>query len=221
MRAIAMLSLAAGLVGAAVAARALDPALAGASASGRAQHALGRMSIPFVEAGDSRAPAVRYKARLFGRGALLVTGAGELIYELPAGRVSERFIGGTATPHSGTPHATRVSSFIGNDPALHRADAPTFEHVALGEVFAGIDVKLRATGKNVEKIFTVRPGADPRLIRIELAGARDVRVGTDGALHVATENGEVAFTTPLAYQTIAGKRRPVEVGYALDATRNV
>jgi hypothetical protein len=42
--------------------------------------------------------------------------------------------------------------------------------VNLGEVYKGIELKLKAYGNNVEKLFYVMPGADPGQIRIALSG---------------------------------------------------
>ncbi|MEO8137564.1 MAG: hypothetical protein ABI831_26720, partial [Betaproteobacteria bacterium] len=120
---------------------------------------LATLSVPFVENGGQFAPHVRYVARLLD-GSLQVTASGALVYVLPAlpdAALVERFADGNARPHASLPHVTRIASFVGNDPASHRADLRTFVQVSLGEVFPGIDVTLRATGSNVEKIFTVRP----------------------------------------------------------------
>ncbi|MEO8137561.1 MAG: hypothetical protein ABI831_26705, partial [Betaproteobacteria bacterium] len=82
----------------------------------------------------------------------------------------------------------------------------------------GVEVKLRATGSNVEKIFTVQPGADPGAIRMAIDGAETLRIDVSGALQAATGNGEVGFTPPVAYQTIAGRQTAVPVRYALGPT---
>ena len=51
----------------------------------------------------------------------------------------------------------KVSYAIGTDPTQHAANLNTYERVKLGDMYPGISVKLRATGNNVEKIFTVAP----------------------------------------------------------------
>ena len=51
-----------------------------------------------------------------------------------------------------------------------RANIPTYEVVTLGEVYEGIELKLKAYGNNVEKLFYVKPGADPDQIKISLSG---------------------------------------------------
>ena len=41
---------------------------------------------------------------------------------------------------------------------------------SLGGVYEGIELKLKAHGNNVEKLFYVKPGADPNQIKISLSG---------------------------------------------------
>src|SRR5438874_616752 len=83
--------------------------------------------------------------------------------------------------------------FIGDDPSHHQSNLRTYEHVSLGEVFPGVSVKLRATGTNVEKIFTVEPGIDPDRIKMAIDDAEALRVGAGGELAVRTAGGEIAF----------------------------
>jgi hypothetical protein len=98
----------------------------------------------------------------------------------------------------------------------------------MGEVYEGIDLSLKAHGNNVEKLFTVKPGADPEQIRISLSGVKEcgmqnaecgiieepksktqnqkLQINHDGELVAETELGPVKFTKPVAYQEIDGKR---------------
>jgi hypothetical protein len=134
---------------------------------------------------------------------------------LPRATFTETFVGGRALPTAGVPHATRINRFVGDDASRHRDGLRTYEHVMLGEVFPGIDVRLRATGWNVEKIFTVAAHQDSRRIRVAIDGALALSVADDGRLIVRLRDGDVAFTAPVAYQTIDGRQSPVEVAYAL------
>ncbi len=109
--------------------------------------------------------------------------------------------------------STRVSYFLGNDPARWRSGLDTLEDVSLGEVWPGIVVKLRAQGRSVEKLFTVQPGADASRIRMSVAGARRLRTDRAGALLASTGPGDVTFTAPVAYQERGGVRREIDVAY--------
>ena len=125
------------------------------------------------------------------------------------------------TPQGSRPQATRVSSFIKDDPSAHRGPLATYEQLSLGELAPGVHLDLRATGSNVEKIFTVAPTRDPGAIRVRLDGAERLELGTDGALRVYTNLGPVDFTAPIAYQEDGqGRRSAVDVRYLLaDASK--
>jgi hypothetical protein len=90
---------------------------------------------------------------------------------------------------------------------------PTYSSVSLGEVYNGIELKLKAYGNNVEKLFFVQPGSDPVSITVRLSGAGSIKANEAGELEAATELGVVRFTRPVAYQVIDGKRIEIPVNY--------
>jgi hypothetical protein len=114
------------------------------------------------------------------------------------------------------PMEGKVSYAIGNDPSKHADNLNTYERVNLGDMYPGVNVQLRATGNNVEKIFTVAPKHDPKQIHIKLAGAEKLEIGKHGELIAHTGNGPVTFTAPIAFQeNDKGERVSVDVAYAL------
>jgi len=122
------------------------------------------------------------------------------------------------TPAGFRPLEGKVSFLKSNVDASSGHGINTYERVNLGEMYPGINVQLRATGSNVEKIFTVAPDRDPKQIQVKVSGALALNLGEHGELVASTGNGPVAFTAPIAYQeTAAGERRPVPVAYVLNA----
>ena len=61
--------------------------------------------------------------------------------------------------------------------------------------------------KTVEKVFTVKPGADARTIRLKMEGAKSLKVNSQGELEVETGLGVVGFSKPVAYQEKNGKKQ--------------
>ncbi|MBE7549082.1 MAG: SBBP repeat-containing protein [Planctomycetia bacterium] len=134
---------------------------------------------------------------------------------------------------------TKVNYFRGNDQKKWKSNISTYDVVDLGEVYKGIELKLKAYGNNVEKLFYVKPGANPDQIKINLSGiqpplspftssvkdcpplaggggglrASGLWVNEQGQLVAETELGPVTFTKPVAYQEIEGKKVNVEVEY--------
>jgi hypothetical protein len=153
-------------------------------------------------------------------GTTWITKDGQLLHVAVKGKenwvISERWVGGKVqaiTPEEELP--TKVSYFIGNDPSKHKTNLPTYRYVSLGEVWSGIEVKLKATQKTVEKLFYVKPGADPSKIVVEVDGAKGLRLSKDGEIIIKTGLGELKLSKPIAWQEKDGKKLPVEVSYKL------
>ena len=180
------------------------------------------LAIPFVENLGQTHPDVRFYAQTFG-GTLFVTGDGRMVYSLPvnsganAGSLvfREQLIDGARKPIAGEQKSpTRVNVFKGENPDLWRTEIPTYALLSLGEVYEGITLKLKARGRNIEKLFFVRPGADPGLIRLGLDGVEFVTVNGSGELVLTTPKlGNVTFTKPVAFQFVDGQKQPVDVAY--------
>ncbi len=110
---------------------------------------------------------------------------------------------------------TKVSYFRGNDPSKWQSGLASYQSVSLGHVYPGIQVKLKANGKNVEKIFYVSPGSDVARIKIGVAGVKGLKITNDGRLLFKNSLGELAMRAPIAWQEIAGRRHEVKVSYRL------
>src|SRR5262245_47521487 len=188
---------------------------------------LNRLAVPFVANAGQSDPRVAYSASTFS-GTVFVTREGDLVYALPAHRaapdasepasgwtLTESFVDGRPTPVGAHPAATHVSVFAGNDPARWQRDVPSYAGVDLGAVWPGISVALTARGKQVEKVFTVEPGVAPDMIRVRVAGAESLAVAGDGGLVLHSGRVDVRLTPPVAYQEIAGTRRPVPAAYVV------
>jgi hypothetical protein len=207
------------------------PLFASASVDPTLVAGVGRIAVPFIGNQGQYPAAVRFHASTFA-GSLQVMQDGSMRHLLarPAGSKQhgaaagaargaafvESFAGSTAEPRGGARSRTNVSILKG-EASAHLPDVPAFADVRLDGAFPGVDVMLRATGRNVEKIYTVAPGRDPAAIRMRIDGARALRIAGDGTLVVDTGEGDVSFTAPIAFQLAAdGARQPVGVAYRVD-----
>jgi hypothetical protein len=130
--------------------------------------------------------------------------------------ISERWVGGKVQAIKGEEELqTKVSYFIGNDPSKHKSGLSTYRYVSLGEVWSGVEVKLKATQKTVEKLFYVQPGADPSKIQVQMDGAKGLKLSKDGEIIIQTGLGDLKLSKPIAWQEKDGKKLPVEVSYKL------
>jgi hypothetical protein len=178
-----------------------------------------QISVPFVENCGQWDDRVAYAIRTLS-GSVFVTTTGQLLYALEgpastAWTLTESAIGGAPAPHAERPAVTRVSFFRGSDPSRWQSGLSSYDDVGLGEVWPGIDVTLRASRPTIEKVLTIRPGASTGRIRFRVGGARSLQVDPNGSLVALTENGEVRFTAPRAYQEVHGSRRGIDVAYSV------
>lgn len=149
-----------------------------------------RVSVPFIENKGQYSKEVRFYAKTFG-GTVFVNKDGEIVYWLPnyeektadmrrglgdgkekavvTGGVAlrERLMGADVKEIKGEGASeTKVSYFVGSDPSRWRSGLKTYNLVSLGEVYEGVEVKLKAYGKNVEKLFYVKPGILEKLLLV-------------------------------------------------------
>ncbi len=193
----------------------------------RLKTALSRVSIPFIENQGQTDGKVAFYARTFG-GTLFVTKDGELAYSLPkyekdetgkaesAGGVAlkERLIGSKPVNLKGESLSqTKVNYFIGKDPSKWKSSINTYEIVSLGEVYEGIELKLKAYGRNAEKLFYIGPYGEPSKIALAIEGAESLKTDPrTGDLIAETALGEIRFTRPVAFYKDNPKKK-IEVSY--------
>lgn len=209
------------------------------------QQKMAGLVIPFEANQGQFAPEVAFAARTFA-GTLFVTRDGRIVHALAgkptdvaSGRKSDDPTRKNRTPRGPgwalveslqgaeklkptgrQPSATRLSRFAGGAAPNQHSSIALFDWVRIGEAWPGVSVELAARGSNVEKLFTVAPGTDLKVIRLDVAGADSLRLGDNGSLIAATGNGDVAFTPPVAFQDIDGHRTEVPVRYRLLAANS-
>jgi hypothetical protein len=90
--------------------------------------------------------------------------------------------------------------FVGNDPRKWRSNIPLYSEVLFRQVYPKIDLLYHTNQKQLEFDFRVAPHADPNLIELNLAGARELRVNDEGDLVASIDGGEIRFDPPQLYQ---------------------
>ncbi|MEZ5353221.1 MAG: SBBP repeat-containing protein [Bryobacteraceae bacterium] len=149
----------------------------------------------------------RFGARidLFGGGAEAKHARLEMDWAGSAGAVDTQFEG----------RLDSVSHYyLGSDPRQWHPDVPNYSRVTLDQVYPGVDVAVYGSEGRLEYDFVLAPGADPRQVRLRIAGAR-LAQGEDGELVADTEAGAFRMRAPVSYQLDAGRRKAVRSRYAL------
>lgn len=126
-------------------------------------------------------------------------------------RVTMRLVGASDTAHAVQPASPTGYSnyFLGQDRRRWRTQVPLYNQVEYAQVYSGIDLVYYGDQRRLEYDFRVRPGADPKRIRLQFQGAQSVRIAPNGDLVVRLQQTEVRWHRPETYQMIAGKKRPI------------
>ena len=209
-------------------------------------HAL-RFPFPlvFVPNVGQAPPIVSFQAHY--QGSALFFATDEIIFSLPAPSprsaqsnldpltVRLQFEGANPSPsiegQARLPGA--VNYLIGSDPDQWRTNLPTYAKIIYRELYPGIDLHYTSPNDSPGRSFLlkgayiVRPGADPSLIRWRYEDVRQVAIDpSQGDLIISLLPSAASFPylveqAPQAWQSIAGRRRPVAVHYRLTADGSV
>ena len=186
----------------------------------------GKLQVPFIEnKGQIENETVRYYAKTLG-GTVFITEDSQIVYFMPdiekgkeiKGWVIKESFSGVSTSHVNGEQetTTRINYFKGQDSSKWTKQIGTYNIVNLGSIYEGITLKLKAYGKNVEKLFYVNAGGNPERIKINIDGAKSLKVNENGELNIETGLGFVKFTKPIAYQQEDGKKKYIDVAYVVN-----
>jgi hypothetical protein len=109
----------------------------------------------------------------------------------------------------------KVNYYIGNDPKKWHKNIPTYAQVKYKDMYPGVDLVFYGNQRKLEYDFIVAPGADPNVIRMNLTGARKMRLDAHGNVVLTVQGGDVQLQKPLVYQSINGQRREIAGKYSL------
>lgn len=111
----------------------------------------------------------------------------------------------------------KVNYLTGNDREKWRRNVPTYRKVRYTDVYPGIDVVYYGNQRELEYDFVVAAGANPKLIRFKVEGAKRLRLDQQGNLLLALKHGELRLNKPFIYQlTDDGSRSEVKGSYVIN-----
>ncbi|MEJ2574759.1 MAG: SBBP repeat-containing protein [Gammaproteobacteria bacterium] len=164
-------------------------------------------------------PQVAYLAR--GKGYMLFLEPTEAILALKTHsavrRLSMRLLGAASRPpmHPAAALPGRHNYYIGNDPRQWHTGIPTYARVVSRGVYPGIDMIYHGKAGQLEYDFHVAPGADPRAIRLAIAGSDTMTVNARGDLVLKVGGEQVIHRAPYAYQIRHGAKVAVDARYRI------
>ena len=177
------------------------------------------LSMPFIKNEGQADPQVKFYANTFAGTAYLTEN--DLTYVIPTEDgsfvIKETPHGGDFAPSADAPSETAVNYFKGTKENWH-TDIPTYDSVSAGFVWDGVSLSLKAYGNNIEKLFTVFPGTNPDVIKMNFDGVESLSVDKSGELLLHTTVGDITMTAPVAYQHVDGIKKFVPVKYSTSNT---
>lgn len=109
----------------------------------------------------------------------------------------------------------KTNYFIGNDPQKWRTDVASYARVRYADVYPGVDLVFYGNQSRLEYDFVVAPGADPKAIRLNLQGARSLRISANGDVVLNVSGGELTLQKPVVYQVVKGERHEIAGSYTI------
>jgi hypothetical protein len=203
----------------------------------------GKLPLAFEPNAGQTGSAVRYMAHADG-GTLFFTQAGVVMSLRAGGRSPEggsAYVTTEAQPaqagslqaivrlnflnanpdtaiRNGGELAGKVNYLYGSDPRTWRTNLPTYADITYSGLYSGVDLTYSGDGRSLKGTYTVAAGADPASIRWQYGGVESVSVDGAGNLRltVVGEYGAASLVekAPVAWQTVAGQRVPVQAGYS-------
>ncbi|WP_252228327.1 Ig-like domain-containing protein [Caldicoprobacter algeriensis] len=166
------------------------------------------ITIPFIKNSNSKQSEVKYYATTF-YGTVYITN-NAIIHRLYDGDndtilIKEQFLDAEGNPivfeSTGMQKSNiKADLYIGKNPDKWQTALETWNIISLGEIYPGIEVTLKAHGGNIEKIFKIKPGANPSDIKIRVIGQDKIELKSNGYLNLKSSIGDIYLTKPVAFQ---------------------
>jgi hypothetical protein len=153
---------------------------------------------------------------------LFLLNGGEAVIALPGAALRLTPVGAqNARAEARQPLPGTVNYLRGQDRSAWRSGIATYARVTYTDVYPGVDLEYYGNKRQLEYDFIVRPGADPRAIVLEAAGADRLEIDARGDLvmHIGTQS--VRQQKPIVYQQVKGVRHEREGRYALQGSNRV
>ncbi len=160
------------------------------------------------------APQVQYLARS-REGLLFFTAEGFTVSVPRTGAFRVQFEN-AATPaiSTGQQLITR-SNYLGRNGNESITNVENFESIRYSGLYPGIDVRFYGHDRHVEHDFVLAPGADPQRIVLRFEELDRLELTPAGDAELALGKFRLRETTPVAWQMVNGKTKPIAAQWKL------
>ncbi len=133
-----------------------------------------------------------------------------------AQNVREYFEG--ASNYSITPYSEKEAythEYKRNGDEILHYKSRKYELLEYRDIYSGISMDLAISGNSIEKLFFISPFADPSQICIGFDNGVP-QINDNGELVIGSEDKQLLFSKPFAYQVQNGTRQIVDVEYVIN-----
>ncbi len=113
------------------------------------------------------------------------------------------------------PLKATVSYFLGSDPSTWVRQIPSVGAIIYRDVYPGVDARFAVQDGQLQLRMEAQAASDATRVRLNLHGARILRIDPSGDLVAEAGRGGFRFGKPSAYQVVSGVRMEVEAAYTL------
>jgi len=116
---------------------------------------------------------------------------------------------------------TRSNYFIGNDPKQWRTNIHHYGKVKYSDVYPGVDLVYYGNQRQLEYDFVVRPGTDPKAIKMRFQGTDRLDIDKHGDLILHIGDDTICHHKPKIYQYNNGIKESLAGNYILQGKDEV
>jgi uncharacterized repeat protein (TIGR01451 family) len=160
------------------------------------------------------APQVKYLARS-REGVLFLTQKGLTVSVPRVGAFRMLFANAALPAVTPEQEMTARSNYLARPAGKSISNVENYGAVRYSGLYPGIDVRFYAQGRHLEHDFVLAPGADPRRIALRFEGLDHVALTPAGSLELALGKFNFSETRPVAWQTVNGKKNPVQARWMM------
>jgi len=147
------------------------------------------------------------------------TRAGKAPAARPAGGdvVRLRLVGANAhATVTGLDRLPGASNYLlGHNQRQWRTGVQSYARVSYRDIYHGVTLVYHGAQRQLEYDFVLAPGVSPTTIKLDVLGARGLRLDRAGNLVLRLPNGDLRQARPVVYQQVRGRRVAVSGRYAL------
>jgi hypothetical protein len=120
------------------------------------------------------------------------------------------------TPQGEAPSEADINYYLGNNREEWKTNLENYQFVDFKEVYPKIEFRIRATEKNIEKLFIVDSEGNPNDIRLGFDGVDKIEITEQGELKLISQDRNLVLTAPQAYQYQGQIKKYIAVSYRLE-----